>query len=166
MQEIFEQQASQFLDSVAKEQDKLLNYAHSLTKDKDAAHDLYADTLLKCRDRIFSHGFNGEGYLAYLITSLKFNHYYAKRSAMKLDFFALQQAQEQDENREERQALAAGVRAFIVAHFSQEEVAVFELHLQGLTQPEIVFLTDCKHAVQVHRIIQKVKREVKAAFVR
>ncbi|MBC3540611.1 hypothetical protein ACFSC6_12035 [Rufibacter sediminis] len=102
--------------------------------------------------------------MAYMITSMKGNFLYAKRTNRKLNLVELMTAQEQDENTQEQMALAAGVRAFIFAHFSADELSTFELHLQGLTLTEIVFLTDCKYTKQAHRIIQKIKEEVKAAF--
>lgn len=164
MEAIFTDQAAAFMNAVAAHQNQLLSYARSLTKDPDNFHDLYADTLLKCHDRISGYGFNGDGYVAYMITSIKFNHYYSKRNRGGIDVLELLAAQAEDENADARLALAAGVRAFIVAHFTESEVAAFELHTHGVTLKEIVFLSDFSNYLQVHRVVNKIKKEVRAAF--
>jgi len=74
-----EQQAADFLQQVSAHQDKLIAYAIHLAKDNDEGHDLYHDTLLKCRERIVSGGFNGYGYIPYLIAAIKLNLYRARR---------------------------------------------------------------------------------------
>ncbi|MBA9076061.1 sigma-70 family RNA polymerase sigma factor [Rufibacter quisquiliarum] len=166
MEPTFGAQAATFLEKVAGEQKKLLAYALHLTKDTDEAHDLYSDTLLRCRDRIAVSGFNGEGYVAYMITSLKGNFYYARRQGRVIDPVELLEVQTGEDSGEERMALAAAVRAYIVAHYSTEEVAAFELHAHGCTMEEVSFLTDYPNKVQVHRVVQKIKKGVRVAFGR
>lgn len=158
-----EDQAQAFLHHIALHQDKLLSYAQSLSKCPDRGHDLYSDTLMSCYERILSAGFTGTGYLPYMVTALRFNHQRQQSKAKKLLPLAGMERAQDEAHPEDNTQLATAISAYVAQAYNPEQVAVFELHVAGLTYNEITFLTDFTYW-QAYELVRKMKRELRAQF--
>lgn len=160
-----EEQARDFLRTAAEYREQLTVYARSLTKDEDEAHDLFQDALLKCHDRISDHGFYGAAYVPYLVSAIKFNFYYAKRELVATVSLSDLHLSEPDsvEDKVMNDALFTGIMTFVSSHYSTDDASVWELHVNGLTYPEIVFATGYTYW-QAVKLVQRIKKNIKANF--
>lgn len=160
-----EQQAEAFLLAATQHREKLTAYARSLTKSEEQAHDLFHDAMLKCHDRILAHGFFGAAYVPYLVSAIKFNFYYAKREAVATVSLSDLHLSEPDTVEEKliSDALFTGIMSFVSSHYSTDDAAVWELHVNGLTYPEIVFATGYTYW-QAVKLVQRIKKNIKANF--
>lgn len=59
--------------------------------------------------------------------------------------------------------VAGNMRAWLVAHYSADEVAVFDLHLHGISLTEIAFLTPLGR-YQAFRRIRRIKKDLLQTF--
>ena len=164
-----EEQARAFLHAATQHRGQLTAYARSLTKDDEQAHDLFQDALLRCHDRILQHGFYGAAYVPYLVSAIKFNFYYAKREAVitvslsDLQLAAIPEEEGTVEEKQRRGALFTGIMTFVSSHYSQEDAAVWELYVNGLTYAEIVFATGYTYWKAVETV-RRIKKNIKANF--
>ncbi|WP_375436684.1 RNA polymerase sigma factor [uncultured Hymenobacter sp.] len=182
--------AAEFLESITPHLLRLLSYARLLTGPQGAAaEELLHDTILVCHGRIQRNGFNGEpdAYTGYLCVVMKHEHQEQQRQSTgrrtragkeekvgagqarlvpltdsKLAR-ACEQPDEQPSFEPDPVALAVAVHTYLIRHYTQEQVAVWEYHTQGISFEEIAFLTGTSRSA-AHRLVNKLRLALRKEF--